>query len=194
MTEDRPGRITDPKTLRALSHPTRWKLIELLTLEPTATATQCADFTGESVASCSYHLNMLAKYGFTTQAESGQGREKPWKLVRYDQSWTTESTDPEVVLAAETVTEVFFDHELDRIKEYNRRRDREPEQWRRHTSSKATITYLTADELEEVDQALQEIFDRFQDRLENPDLRPEGSRAVGLFLASYFPKSLPGKE
>ena len=42
-------RITDPKALRALSHPTRWKLIELLGLEPAATATRCAEFTGESV-------------------------------------------------------------------------------------------------------------------------------------------------
>jgi predicted transcriptional regulator len=81
MTENLPGRITDPKALRALSHPTRWKLIELLGLERTATATRCAEFTGESVASCSYHLNMLAKYGFVEQAEGGTGREKPWKLT-----------------------------------------------------------------------------------------------------------------
>ncbi|XVV05309.1 helix-turn-helix domain-containing protein [Actinosynnema sp. CA-248983] len=56
--------IKDPKALRALAHPFRWKLIMLLAAEGPRTATQCAEATGESVAGCSYHLNTLAKYGF----------------------------------------------------------------------------------------------------------------------------------
>lgn len=63
------GPISDPKALRALSHPFRWKLINLLTEEGPCTATQCAAVLGESVASCSYHLNMLAKYGFVAEVE-----------------------------------------------------------------------------------------------------------------------------
>jgi hypothetical protein len=187
MTENLPGRITDPKALRALSHPTRWKLIELLGLERTATATRCADFTGESVASCSYHLNMLAKYGFVEQAEGGTGREKPWKLTAYDQSWETEGLEPEGQLAAEALTDVFLDYEVGRMKEASRRHDREPEEWRRHSRKTATITYLTVEELEQVSRELRAIIDRYWGRLEDPALRPEGSRAVRLFLASYFP-------
>jgi hypothetical protein len=194
VTENLPGRITDPKALRALSHPTRWKLIELLGLEETATATRCAEFTGESVASCSYHLSMLAKYGFVEQADGGHGREKPWKLVKYEQSWATEGLEPEGVLAAEALTEVFLDYEFGRMKEYVRRRDREPDEWRRVPTSRATITYLTAEEMEQVSADLSAILDRYWDRLENPALRPEGSRAVRLFIASYFPQILPRKE
>jgi hypothetical protein len=187
MTEQLPERITDPKALRALSHPTRWKLIELLGLERTATATRCAEFTGESVASCSYHLSILAKYGFVEQAEGGTGRERPWKLVKYDQSWETEGLELEGKLAAEALTEVFLDYEVGRMKEFARRRDREPEEWRRHTRSTATITYLTVEELEQVAGEFRAIFDRYDGRLENPALRPEGSRPVRLFLAKYFP-------
>jgi hypothetical protein len=187
MTENLPGRITDPKALRALSHPTRWKLIELLGLERTATATRCAEFTGESVASCSYHLNMLAKYGFVEQADGGTGREKPWKLAAYDQSWETEGLEPEGQLAAEALTDVFLDYEVGRMKEASRRHDREPEEWRRHSRKSATITYLTVEELEQVSGELRAIIDRYWGRLEDPALRPEGSRAVRLFLATYFP-------
>jgi hypothetical protein len=43
----------DPKTLRALAHPLRWRLIDLIDSEATATATRCAEILGESVASCS---------------------------------------------------------------------------------------------------------------------------------------------
>lgn len=187
VTEHLPDRITDPKALRALSHPTRWKLIELLGLERTATATRCAEFTGESVASCSYHLSMLAKYGFVAQAEGGTGREKPWKLVKYDQSWETEGLEPEGVLAAEALTEVFLDYEFGRMKEFTRRRDREPEEWRRLSRSTASLTYLTVEELEQVSREFRAIFERYWARSEDPALRPEGSRAVRLFLTSYFP-------
>jgi hypothetical protein len=41
--------------LRALAHPLRWKLFDIVFREGTATATRCAELTGESVASCSYH-------------------------------------------------------------------------------------------------------------------------------------------
>ncbi|OZM81981.1 helix-turn-helix domain-containing protein [Pseudonocardia sp. MH-G8] len=187
MTEHRPERITDPKALRALSHPTRWKLIELLGLERTATATRCADFTGESVASCSYHLNMLAKYGFVEQAGGGTGREKPWKLVKYDQSWETEGLEPEGQLAAEALTDVFLDYENSRMKDAARRQEREPQEWRRNSRKRASLTYLTVDELEQVSQELRAILDRYGNRLEDPARRPAGSRAVRMFFATYFP-------
>ena len=53
----------DALTLRALTHPLRWKLLDLIGSELSATATRCAEVLGESVASCSYHLGILAKYG-----------------------------------------------------------------------------------------------------------------------------------
>jgi hypothetical protein len=57
-----PGR--DPMALRALAHPLRWKLLDLLGSEESATATRCAEVIGHSVASCGYHLGILAKYGY----------------------------------------------------------------------------------------------------------------------------------
>ena len=187
-------RITDPKALRALSHPTRWKLIELLGLERAATATRCAEFTGESVASCSYHLNMLAKYGFVEQAGGGTGRERPWKLVKYDQSWEATELGPEGAMAAETLTEVFLDYEVGRIKEFGRRRDREPEEWRHHARNRATTTWLTAEEFAELSRDVAAVWARYDGRLEDPSLRPEGSRAVRSFLAQYLPQPPSGEE
>lgn len=187
VTEELPNRITDPKALRALSHPTRWKLIELLGLERVATATRCAEFTGESVASCSYHLNMLAKYGFVEHAEGGQGREKPWKLTRTRQSWSPEGLDAEGALAAETLSEVFLDHEVARMKEWTRRESREPEEWRRATSSSASTVHLTVEELAAITAELATITDRFRDRIDDPSRRPAAARPVRLFLAGWLP-------
>jgi hypothetical protein len=191
MTEDLPGRVTDPLALRALSHPTRWKLIELLGLEDSATATRCAEFTGESVASCSYHLGILAKYGFVELADSVRGREKPWRATSRRLSVSHVDLEPEAALAAETVSEVYLDHELTRQKEYLRRSSRESRAWQDSTGSMARTSYLTAAELAAVRAEIATIFERFADRTDDPALRPAGARPVKMMLSSYLPLPPP---
>ena len=71
----------DPRALRALAHPLRWRLIDLIDSESTATATRCAEVLGESVASCSYHLGILGKYGYLELVPGQAGKEKPWRLA-----------------------------------------------------------------------------------------------------------------
>ena len=68
-------------SLRALAHPLRWQLIDLLDSTGQATATQCAEALGETVASCAYHLSILGKYGYARQVAGHAGREKPWELT-----------------------------------------------------------------------------------------------------------------
>ena len=77
-----PGQVvaTDPATIRALAHPLRLRILALLDDEGEVTATRCAEVTGESVASCSFHLRMLAKYGYVEAADR-RGKERPWRSV-----------------------------------------------------------------------------------------------------------------
>jgi predicted ArsR family transcriptional regulator len=192
VTEEMPGRVvTDPLALRALSHPLRWKLLELLRLEDSATATRCAEFTGESVASCSYHLGILAKYGFVEPAEGGRGREKPWQATDHQLSISTEGLDPEAALAAETVSEVFLDHETGRMKEALRRFDREPAQWRELTGSRSRTPHLTVEELAAVKREIWAVMDRYAERERDPGSRPPGARPVRLMFSSYLPLPPP---
>src|SRR5215470_13491824 len=175
--------IRDPKRMRALSHPLRWKLIDVLDSEGSATATRCAEVLGESVASCSYHLNMLAKYDFIVEAEGGQGREKPWKLTTREQSWSGEGLDLEGRLAAEATTEAFLDNEFEAIRARIKRRDSEPQEWRRPTGIAAGTVYLTIEEAQEIRDQIIKLMDAHIERHENPELRPEGARQVRLFTA-----------
>jgi predicted ArsR family transcriptional regulator len=176
--------ISDPKRLRALSHPLRWKLMSLIDSEQTATATRCAEVLGESVASCSYHLNMLAKYDFIEAAPGGQGREKPWRLVSRDQSFSPEGLGEEGQLAAEAAGEAFLDNEVGVMKERLRRRSLEPEQWRKEsTGFSASTVYLTAEEAIELRRHIMELAERHDDRWDDPDLRPAEARQVRMFLS-----------
>jgi hypothetical protein len=72
-------------SLRALAHPLRWQLIDLLGSTGQATATQCAEALGETVASCAYHLSILGKYGYARQVAGHAGRERPWELAGWQE-------------------------------------------------------------------------------------------------------------
>jgi len=172
----------DPKALRALAHPLRWKLIDLIGSETTATATRCANVLGESVASCSYHLGILAKYGYIEGVPERGGREKPWRLTGPRQDLRPLGLDVEGELAAEAALEVLLDHETERTKSRIRRAGIEPEPWR-PTVSGAT-TWLTEAEFVAVKQQLTDILEQFSARAEDASQRPEGGREVRLFFAA----------
>jgi hypothetical protein len=182
VTDETTGRRA--RALRALAHPLRWKLIDLVGREETATATRCAEELGESVASCSYHLNILAKYGFIEQAPGGPGREKPWRLTSFTQNLSGAGLGVEGRVAAQAASEVFLDHELSRMKERLRRHDLEPPQWRDAVAFGGVTTALTADELRDVTSALNEIAQRYADRATDRDKIPPDAREVRIFYAT----------
>jgi DNA-binding MarR family transcriptional regulator len=174
----------DPLALRALAHPLRWKLIDVLGSEGSATATRCAEVLGESVASCSYHLGILAKYGYIELVPGRSGREKPWQLTRQDQELSAEGLDESGALAAQAATEVFLDHELARIKDRLRRQDLEPAEWREACHITGSSVWVTAAELQEIKDQLREIPARYYDRFDDPARRPAGAREARIFTVT----------
>jgi hypothetical protein len=182
---DETRHITDPKALRALAHPLRWQLVEIVGREGTATATQCARETGESVANCSYHLNLLAKYDYVEQAEGGQGREKPWRLVSQSTKIAAEDApDDDTRLAAQAASTAFHDYEFALIRDRMLRAHLETDEWQRATGSDSTNEFMTPAEVEEVREEIRTLMDRFRDRRTDPAKRPQGARSVNLFLAT----------
>lgn len=180
-------KITDPKALRALAHPLRWQLLEILGREGTATATQCAQETGESVANCSYHLNLLAKYHYVEKAEGGHGREKPWRAVRKGFQLSTEGMDDDGAIAARAASSAFLDYELNQIKERSLSSHLHPTEWRAALGVDNTKEFLTPDEVTELRSAVRDLMAKYRDRHEHPELRPEGVRSVGIFLSTSIP-------
>lgn len=93
--QDSPGghrrRELDPRedaaALKALTHPLRIRLLGMLRMDGPATASELAVRTGESSASTSYHLRVLAKYAFIAEAEHRDGRERRWRAVHEVTGW-----------------------------------------------------------------------------------------------------------
>lgn len=172
---------TNPQNLRALAHPLRWKLIDLLGTEGTATATRCSQALSESVASCSYHLHILAKYGYIEQAPDRRGREKPWRLRQPEQSLPTSGLDAEGAHAARSAMAVFLDHETRRLKDRLRDAETEPEGWQPFVSGMTVM--MTEREYQELRGQIFEIFEQHVARTHESSARSADSREVRLFGA-----------
>jgi hypothetical protein len=170
--------------LRALAHPLRWKLLDLVASEQSATATRCAEALGESVASCSYHLGILAKYGYIELVPDQPGRERPWRVTSLRQDLSYDGLDESGALASQAAAEAFLDHELARIKDRLRHQDLEPADWRDASQMLGSTTWLTAAELREIKNQLMEIALRYEDRAADPAQRPAGSREARIFTVT----------
>ena len=182
-------RISDPKELRALAHPLRMRLLKLISQEGKLTATQCAAELGESVANCSYHLNMLAKYDYIEQAEGGQGREKPWQLVYEGHSWSNVNLDPEAALAAGAASNTALDYAIDTIRERFQMEALESDEWRDALGFTESHEFLTPAEVATMRREIWEIMRRYKERRDDPAKRPDGARPVTL---SLFTTVAPG--
>ncbi|HLS40670.1 MAG TPA: helix-turn-helix domain-containing protein [Ornithinicoccus sp.] len=185
MTSARPGRITDPERIRALAHPLRLELLDYLGDVPEATATECAERTGESVASCSFHLRMLEKYGFIERAEP-RGREKPWRVVSNRIDARPDPDVPGSLTAVREQASVNVAGAAERINRFLARADEEPPEWVRAVTITRSSFWATAEEMAQLSRDLQEIaHERFGGRSADASLRPQGARFARLFAAVY---------
>lgn len=170
--------MDDPRALRGLAHPLRLALLALLRARGPLTATQAAPLVGESVASCSFHLRQLARYGLVEPAGDGSGRARPWRATAEFTTWPFITSDPELALASDRLAAVIAGRYAREITEVMARLRAEPEAWSRAALIGDTLLYLTADELAELKTGVLELAARHLDRTANAALRPAGARLV----------------
>jgi DNA-binding transcriptional ArsR family regulator len=89
--------------LRALSHPTRLKILMLLRLEGPATATGLAAQLKLNTGATSYHLRQLAEHGFLEEdAERGDARDRWWRAAHESTRAGLRFGDPDQAESAES--------------------------------------------------------------------------------------------
>ena len=141
--------LRDTKTMRALSHPLRLLLFELVMREGTLTSTQASDLTGESTGTCSFHLRQLARYGFVEEAPGGKGRERPWRAATISFGWASVQEDASTAAAADALSELMLERRLRDLFTYLRGRANESDEWR---NGVFTYTILSGLKNETADQ------------------------------------------
>jgi predicted ArsR family transcriptional regulator len=180
-----PRKLTDPRAMRAVAHPVRIALLEVLGSEGPLTATQAGEHIGESPTTCSFHLRQLAKYGFIEEVEGVAGRRRPWRLIHTGLSFSDVSDDPETRLAATALSRVLHTFYLDRLKEGLALRRDSPTEWQKATGASEFLLYVTVDELKALDEQVEALVKPFAERIGNPKTRPRGAVPIEMLFFAY---------
>jgi predicted ArsR family transcriptional regulator len=151
-------RITDPQAVRALAHAGRYAILERLQLHGPATATECAQVAGLSPSACSYHLRLLAKYGFVEEAENpgGDGRERLWRaaMVGWESDIEDEAGGTEAAALDRALGQVMLDSADRKVLAWLDAAAREPREWRDAAVLSNSTLLATAEELEQIREGL----------------------------------------
>ena len=166
--------------MRALAHPVRVALLEALLREGPLTATAAAALLDDSPGNMSWHLNVLAKYGFVEEAEGGRGRSRPWRLVNLGTSFRDDPENPELSVAGETFSRLILERNLDSAHRWLDERRSYPRKWQNAAFGSYTVTYLTPAELEDLGEEITELLSKYRNRSLDRNARPAGSRPVRI--------------
>jgi DNA-binding transcriptional ArsR family regulator len=179
-------KLTDPRIIRALAHPVRVALIELLAHTGTLTATQAGDALDESPANCAFHLRTLARYGYLEEAGGGHGRERPWRRVHARHDIPADAGSPQATEAAAALTGFLVETLLERARHSLADQSSWPADWRDALSQGDYLSYMTVPEARELDAELSGLLGRYADRVGHPERRPPGAMPIQI-LAIAFP-------
>src|ERR1039457_5681371 len=195
---DEPLRIVDAAAMRALAHPLKWTLMDVLLTAGAATSTRCAELTGESQANCSFHLRQLARYGLAEEAPSTSKKERPWRLTTVDQSWSQVQPDPAHTKAAAELERVFVQHEFATLMRWARTASAYGDDWQQASMRAGALAWLTTDELAGLRDPIEELMLTYRDSIGDSalylplgiwakDLTGSNAAAGAIFLAQGLP-------
>ena len=146
----------EPAALKALSHPVRLRILELLRVEGPATATSLAQRLGLNSGATSYHLRQLHQYGFITDdPDRGNARDRWWRAAHQATSAGTATAQTpegrEAVDAFAQAVVVFHTEQLQRAVEET---PILPSSWRRATTHADWQLRVTPERAEQLTAAL----------------------------------------
>jgi DNA-binding MarR family transcriptional regulator len=170
--------LDDPVAIRALAHPLRLKLHQLVGREGPMTAAQAARELGVSQALASHHLRQLAKYGFVEPAGSGDNRARPWRITATSMSTQPAADDAATGAALDVLEQVVAERAVAQLLEWQQRRVGSDPRWREHTGISQSLVYLTVDEVAELREGIDALITPLVERRRLGDVAARPADAV----------------
>jgi len=185
--------ISDPKAIRALAHPLRLDLLQLLGAGGSATAAQCGRVLGASQASCSFHLRQLAKYGFVEDAGPGRDRrERLWRVALEHPRLSVRISTGSDLAVRQEIEALVVQREMQAILDYSRRPDGADPEWQHKAGIVSAMAVLSPDDAAAIKEKWIALLMPYITGApaEGPQLQP-GQRHVRYFMAAT---PLPERE
>lgn len=180
--------------LRALAHPTRLALLDLLRVRDTLTASESATLLGLTPKTCSYHLRILAAQGLVEPAvvAGASLRERPWRRATRETDVPLEDVstdDPELETAQEQFVRVRLHRDQALLQEFVARRDAHHAGWNSSVTMHSRTALMSPAELHAWGREVESITREHVRRAELAS--SEAQEPVRLILYG-FPQTMPG--
>ncbi|WP_233601145.1 MULTISPECIES: helix-turn-helix transcriptional regulator [Micromonospora] len=179
--------LTEPKAMRALSHPVRLAVLARLQRYGPATATELAEHVGATPSVTSWHLRHLAGFGLVQDSGTGgDARKRYWRASAKGFRFRFPD-DEEGQAASQVLSRAMFTQYADLPRRWMA--EVEPQlapEWRREAGVSNTNVPLTAVELAAVNAAIEQVLAPYVTR--DPADRPAGARHV-RFMRYVMPEA-----
>jgi DNA-binding transcriptional ArsR family regulator len=188
----------DARSMRALAHPLRVRILGSLRFGGPGTATTLAERLGESSWATSYHLRVLAEHGFIEEDTSrGRGRERWWRSAHEATSWRPEQFqgDPDAEAAEQWLSGFVARQGMEWLDDWLARRPSADPAWVSASGANDYRLVMTPGELRALTDELHEVMRRHDDaaedaraserRREGEDAESSEARPVRLLLYAF---------
>jgi hypothetical protein len=177
-------RILDAGALRALAHPLRVQIYDILSQYGPQTASSLASLTGESSGATSYHLRALAKHDLIREVEGrGTARQRWWERPVGGVSFANPEAmkTPSGRAATQLVMNEFFNRRHQQLMQYiSRGLQTDPQNWQEGSMISTATARLTAEQTHDLARKVQALLDetveKYRDQ-QGDDVRPVSMRA-----------------
>lgn len=182
-------RQLDMVDLKALAHPLRVQILDVLSVYGDFTASGLAERLGESSGATSYHLRQLEKHGFVREVVGkGTARERWWQRTPGGLNFNATEMDmsPSVTAASRTVVREWGRNRAALLEDFQERGlDVLPIEWAAATIVSTVNAHLTVEQLAEITDAWNGFVEPFVERFRGQNRDTPGTRPVQLHFNAF---------
>lgn len=172
MSRNETRDLTDIKSIAAMSHPLRRRLLDLLVVDGPATASMLAERTDQAVGNISHHMRVLADCDLVEEAPelAKDKRERWWRLVSKRIGWSTANLpdDPATEVVERAAVRANTDRQFGYLQQWEQTDSRDRDFWPTGPFSSSIWLRMSDAELEQLSGEVVALFERWSDR-EIPD-------------------------
>lgn len=185
--ETRPVRTIDLESLKALAHPLRVQIFDVLSTYGEFTASGLAERLGESSGATSYHLRQLEKHGFVREVDGrGVGRERWWERVPESVTLPSDLSADSAAgrEASQLVVKEWASSREKKLGEFLEKGEVQlSKEWLEASVVSLTNVFVTSDELNDFTERVMKLATKFAERHRHQ--RTSGSRPVQIQFNAF---------
>ncbi len=172
--------------LRALSHPTRLRMLKLLRIEGAATATQLAGRLGLNTGATSYHLRQLAEHGFIVEDQArGDARDRWWRAAHDSTKASMAARTPDEEEDTDAYLRTVALMYTETLMQAAAERRHLPKAWQEACTTSDWHVRLTSARAEQLTDALTTLIEEWAEQEDDEDTEGTASFVVNL---NAFPR------